>query len=82
MHFTRIKLKSRRKTHFTFVGKKRGKFVITGLEPISYRRALFCMPQYKVLHNLLNILVQIANRMGIQDKVKHYAMKTYGGMEV
>jgi hypothetical protein len=30
--------------------------------------ALFYMPLYTFLHNLLNVLVQIANKMGLQKK--------------
>jgi hypothetical protein len=32
--------------------------------------ALYCMPLYMLLHNLLNVLVQIANKMGLQKKCK------------
>jgi hypothetical protein len=31
---------------------------------------LFYMPQYKFLHNSLNVLIQIANKMGLQNKKK------------
>jgi hypothetical protein len=31
--------------------------------------ALFYMPLYTFLHNLLNALVQIANKMGLQEKI-------------
>jgi hypothetical protein len=30
------------------------------------------MPMYTFLHNLLNVLVQIANKMGLQKEKKHY----------
>jgi hypothetical protein len=33
--------------------------------------ALFYMPLYTFIHNLLNVLVQIANKMGIQKNVAH-----------
>jgi hypothetical protein len=33
-------------------------------------RALVYMPLYTFLHNLLNVLVQIANKMGMQKKKK------------
>jgi hypothetical protein len=32
-------------------------------------RALFYMPLYTFLHNLLNVLVKIANKMGLQKKI-------------
>jgi hypothetical protein len=35
-----------------------------GLEPISYRAALLSI----LLHSLLNVLIQIANKMGLQKK--------------
>jgi hypothetical protein len=37
-------------------------------------RALFYMPLYKFLLNLLNVLVQIANKMGLQKKHLSHAM--------
>jgi hypothetical protein len=44
-----------------------------GLEPISYRLALLSTflhaTVYMLLHNLLNVLVKIANKMGLQQKV-------------
>jgi hypothetical protein len=44
-----------------------------GLEPISYRGALLSTllhgTVYMFLHNLLNVLVQIANKMGLQNKL-------------
>jgi hypothetical protein len=47
----------------------------TDLEPISYRAALLSTllhaTVYMFLHNLLNVLVQIANTMGLQIKQKH-----------
>jgi hypothetical protein len=43
-----------------------------GFEPISYRGALLSTllhaTVYKFLHNLLNVLVQTANKMGLQKK--------------
>jgi ribosomal protein L32E len=43
-----------------------------GLEPIGYRGALLSTllhaTVYMFLHNLLNVLVQIANKMGLQKK--------------
>jgi hypothetical protein len=43
-----------------------------GLEPISYRGALLSTllhaTVYVFLHDLLNVLVQIANKMGLQKK--------------
>jgi hypothetical protein len=44
-----------------------------GLEPISYREVLVSTllhaTVYMFLHNLLNVLVQIANKMGLQNKL-------------
>jgi hypothetical protein len=31
--------------------------------------ALLYMPLYTFLHNLLNVLIQIANKMGLQEKI-------------
>jgi hypothetical protein len=46
---------------------------IRGFEPISYRGALLSTllhaTVYMILHNLLNVLVQIANKMELQKKV-------------
>jgi ribosomal protein L32E len=43
-----------------------------GLEPISYRGVLVSTllhaNEYVFLHNLLNVLVQVANKMGFQKK--------------
>jgi hypothetical protein len=36
------------------------------------------MPLYTVLHNLLNVLVQTANRMGLQKKLDCHYMQTVG----
>jgi hypothetical protein len=47
---------------------------------------LFCVPLYKFLHNLLNVLVLIANKMGVQKIFgaiarqrpnKHISVRTY-----
>jgi hypothetical protein len=43
----------------------------TGLEPIGYRGALLSsllQANVYVTHNLLNVLVQIANKMGLKKK--------------
>jgi ribosomal protein L32E len=44
-----------------------------GLEPISYRGVLVSTllhaTVYMFLHNLLNVPVQIANKMGLQKKL-------------
>jgi hypothetical protein len=43
------------------------------------------MSMYTFLHNLLNVLVQIANKMGLQRNAyltRHYALKMYGGVDV
>jgi hypothetical protein len=37
--------------------------------------ALFYMPLYTSLHNLLNVLVQAANKMGLQKKTAPQLIK-------
>jgi hypothetical protein len=47
----------------------------TGLEPIGYRGALlssFLQVNVYVTHNLLIVLLQIANKMGLKNKEKTY----------
>jgi hypothetical protein len=45
--------------------------VTRGLEPISYRgvSTLLHATAYAFLHNLLNVLVQIANKVGLQKEL-------------
>jgi hypothetical protein len=51
----------------------RGTLLSTLLHAISYRQALVSTllhaTVYKFLHNLLNVLVQIANKLGLQTKM-------------
>jgi hypothetical protein len=51
-----------------------------GLEPISYRGVLVSTLLhaivYMFLHNLLNVLVQIANKMGLQKKLCDHSSDT------
>jgi hypothetical protein len=55
-----------------------------GFEPIGYRGALLSTllhaTVYKFIHNLLNVLVQIANKMGLQKKIPQDVIPRFAGV--
>jgi hypothetical protein len=84
----RMKANESKSIHVTFTTRREtcpplGPYKVymdRGLEPISYRGALLSTllhaTLYMFLHNLLNVLVQIANKMGLQRKMDTRAVET------
>jgi hypothetical protein len=55
--------------HFSILRLIQNPNATTGFEPTSFKRALlsiFYVPLHTFLHNLLNVLAQIADKMGLQ----------------